>query len=95
MTPRDFHHKTGLRGDGALKNLEGKSGIRLLIDLLRRRYSIDTIYYNDIEADYQPLPQEIAEDYPGWLRHSCYTFMGISLCQWGIDSILEVVIPFS
>ena len=43
---------TSLRYDSATRNLKGELGIQLAIDLLRRRYSIDTIYYFDIEADY-------------------------------------------
>ena len=42
----------GLRCDSATISLEGESGIRLVIDLLRRRYSTDTICYFDIKADY-------------------------------------------
>ena len=56
MTPYDFHRMTGLRCDGALINLEGKSGTQLGIDLLERRYTIKKICYFDIKTDYRPLP---------------------------------------
>ena len=55
VTPHDFHHMIGLRCNGALINLEGKSGTQLGIDLLERRYNPDTIHYFDIEMDYKPL----------------------------------------
>lgn len=50
--PCDFHHMNSLRCDGAIINLEGESGTRLAIDLLERKYSIDTIRYFDLETDY-------------------------------------------
>jgi len=52
---------TGLKCDGDIINLEGKSGTRLAINLLERSYSTDMIHYFDIKADYRPLPQETAE----------------------------------
>lgn len=69
MTTHDFHHMTGLRCDSALINLEGESGTLLAIDLLKRRYSTNTIRYFNIEADYRPFPQEIAEDY-AWMARA-------------------------
>ena len=56
VTPRDFHQMIGLRCDRTFINLEGASGVQLGIDLLGRRYSMDTIHYYDIEMDYRPLP---------------------------------------
>ena len=52
VTSHDFHYMTSLRYDSVTRNLKGELGIQLAIDLLRRRYSTDTIYYFDIEADY-------------------------------------------
>ena len=60
VTPRDFHRMIGLRCDSVTINLDGKSGTRLVIDLLGRSYSLDTIYYFNIKVDYHPLPQEMA-----------------------------------
>ena len=62
VTSRDFHCMTNLRCDGAIINLEGESGTRLVIDLLGRRYYSDTICYLDIEADYWPLHEETTVD---------------------------------
>ena len=62
VIPSDFHRMTSLRCDDTIINLEGKLGTRLVIDLLGRRYSLDTICYFDIKADYQPLPQETVVD---------------------------------
>ena len=57
VTPHNFHRMTSLRWDGTLINLGGASGVQLGIELLRRRYLMDTIRYYDIEMDYRPLPQ--------------------------------------
>ena len=62
VTFGDFHHMTGLRCDGAIINLKVESGTWLVIDLLKRRYSLDMIRYFDIEANYRPLPQETTMD---------------------------------
>ena len=56
VTPHDCHHMIGLRCDGAFINLEGESGTLLGIELLRKRYTTETIHYFDIEVDYEPLP---------------------------------------
>lgn len=55
VTPRDFHHTTGLRCDSATINLEGESGFQLAIDLLGRRYSLDMNCYFDLEGNYWPF----------------------------------------
>ena len=62
VTPSDFHRMTSLRHDDTIINLEGELGTWLVIDLLGRRYSLDTICYFDIKADYRPLPQETVVD---------------------------------
>ena len=62
MTPHDFHPMIGLRYDGAFINLEVKSSTQLGIDLLGRRYTSKMIRYFDIETDYWPLLQVIAND---------------------------------
>lgn len=56
MTPHDFHCMTSLRCDEALINFEGELGIWLGIDLPKRRYSTKTIYYFDLETNYEPVP---------------------------------------
>ena len=52
----------GLRCDGTFINLGGALGVQLGIDLLERRYSMDTIHYYDIETDYRRLPQVTHDD---------------------------------
>ena len=42
--------------------MEGELGTQLGIDLLRQRYTTKTICYFDIEVDYRPLPQLMADD---------------------------------
>ena len=56
VTPHDFHRMTSLSCNGTVINLRGTSDIQPGIELLRRRYSTDTICYYDIEMDYRPLP---------------------------------------
>ena len=70
---------TGLRCDGAIINLEVKLGTRLVIDLLKRRYSLDTIRYFNIEVDYRPLPQETAMDYARMARAFLIYILGAYL----------------
>ena len=62
ITPHDFHHSTSLRFDGVPINLKDKSGIRLGIDLLGRRYATETIHYTNLEADFMCRPQGTAEE---------------------------------
>ncbi|KAL0008564.1 hypothetical protein SO802_010066 [Lithocarpus litseifolius] len=45
-----------------LISLEDESGIQLGIDLLGRRYAIETIYYADLEADFMHRPQGTANE---------------------------------
>ena len=70
---------TGLRCDGAIINLEVKLGTRLVIDLLKRRYSLDTIRYFNIEVDYRPLPQETAVNYARMARAFLIYILGAYL----------------
>ena len=85
-----FHHRIGLRCDSATINLEGKSSSWLAIDLLKRRYSSNTIRYFNIKVDYQPLPQEMAVDYAQMARAflqyilGAYLFLPSSLALDGI-----------
>ena len=87
VTPRAFHHLTGLRCDGAIINLEGELGTRLAIDLLGRRYSLDMICYFDIKVDYQPLPQETAVDYARMARAFLLYILGVYLFANGGQTI--------
>ena len=42
----------GLWFDGVLISLEDESGSRLDVELIRRRYAIETIRYTNLEADF-------------------------------------------
>ena len=79
VTPQDFHHRIGLRCDSATINLEGKSSSWLAIDLLKRRYSSNSIRYFNIKVDYQPLPQEMAVDCAQMARAFLHYILGAYL----------------
>ena len=70
MTPYDFHRMIGLRCDGTIINLEGELGTWLVINLLGRRYSLDTI----LRRITSPFPRRRLWTVLGWLGYSCYTF---------------------
>ena len=74
MTPHDFHRMTGLRCDKALISLKGELSTQLGIDLLRRRYTTKTICYFDIEMDYKPLPQAMADD-RAWMARAFLLYL--------------------
>ena len=48
MTPYDFYCMTSLSFKGAIISLDGVSGIQLGLDMLGRKYSIETICYFDL-----------------------------------------------
>ena len=56
VTPYHFYYMTSLSFKGAIINLDGVSGIYLGLDMLGRKYSIETIYYFDLVSYYMLLP---------------------------------------
>ena len=68
ITPHDFHCMTSLQFDGVLISLEGKSGTRLGLKLLERRYAMETIRYINLKADFMRCPQATAEEYSRMAR---------------------------
>ena len=62
ISPHDFHCMSGLWFDGVSISLEDKLAVRLGVDLLGRRYAIETIRYNDLEANFMHCPQGMAEE---------------------------------
>jgi len=56
ISPHDFHYMSGLWFDGVSISLEDKSAVQLGVDLLGRRYAIETIHYNDLEANFMHCP---------------------------------------
>jgi len=62
VTPYDFYRITSLSFKGAIINLDGVSGVQLGIDMLGRKYSIETICYFDMVTDYMFLPQRTMEE---------------------------------
>jgi len=55
VTPYDFYHMTGLSFEGVIISLDSMSGMQLGIDMLGRKYSIETIRYFDLVSDYMFL----------------------------------------
>jgi len=62
VSPHDFHRMFGLRCDGTIINLRGASSVDIGIELLRRRYSMDTIRYYDTKMEYRPLSSLTPDD---------------------------------
>ena len=62
-------------------------GIERGIDLLGHAYSSEHIHYFDLESDFEPLSQTRLR----LLGHSCSMWWGLSLHQWGSNSVLKVV----
>ena len=48
VIPFDFYRMTGLSFEGAIINLDGALSIQLGLDMLGRKYSIETIHYFDL-----------------------------------------------
>ena len=74
VTPRDFHHITGLRCDGATINLEGESATQLAINCsgggtLQTRFTTSTLRWITGLFHRRRLRTMLR-----WLGHSCYTF---------------------
>ena len=83
MTPHDFHCMTSLRCDGALINLEGVLGTQLGIDLLGRRYTVKTIHYFNIKADYRPFLEVIVDNWAKMARAFLLYLLGAYLFTKG------------
>jgi len=62
VTPYDFHRITSLSFEGPIVNLDSVLGVQLGLNMLGRKYSIETIRYFDLVLDYMLLPQK---DYGG------------------------------
>ena len=45
-----------LISEGAIISLDGVLGVQLGINMLRRKYSTETIHYIDLVSDYMSLP---------------------------------------
>ena len=56
VSPYDFYCMTGLNFEGAIINLFGVLGIWLGLDMLGRKYFIETICYFELVLDYMFLP---------------------------------------
>ena len=56
VTPYDFYHMTDLSFEGYIISMDSASGIQLGLDILGRKYSIETIHYFDLVLDYMFLP---------------------------------------
>ena len=83
MTPHDFHYMTSLRCDEALINLEGVLGTQLGIDLLGRRYTVKTIHYFNIKADYRPFLEVTVDNWAKMARAFLLYLLGAYLFTKG------------
>ena len=63
MTSYDFYHMAGLSFEKAIISLDDVSGIQLGLDMLGRKYSIETIRYFYLVLDYLLLPQRTTEEH--------------------------------
>ena len=61
VTAYNFYHMIGLSIEGAIINFDGVLGIQLGLDMLGRKYSIESIYYFDLVSDYMLLPQRTVD----------------------------------
>ncbi|KAL0015416.1 hypothetical protein SO802_002485 [Lithocarpus litseifolius] len=61
VTPYDFYCMIGLSFEGAIISLDNVLGIQLGLNMLGRKYSIETIRYFDLVSDYMLLPQRTTE----------------------------------
>ena len=62
VTPDNFYRMTSLNFEGAIINLDDVSGVQLGIDILGRKYSIETIRYFDLVSDYMLLSQRTTNE---------------------------------
>ena len=62
VTSYDLYRVNNLSFEGAIISLDGVLGIQLGLDMLGRKYSIDTICYFDLLSDYMLLPQRTTEE---------------------------------
>ena len=56
ITHYDFYRMTGLNFEGAIISLDGVSGIQLGLNMLGRKYSIETIRYFELLSNYMFPP---------------------------------------
>ena len=52
----NFYRMISLISEGAIISLDGVLGVQLGINMLRRKYSTETIHYIDLVSDYMSLP---------------------------------------
>ena len=62
MTPYDLYHMISLSFKGVITSFDGVSGIQLGIDMLGRKYSMETIHYFDLVLYYMFFPQRTMEE---------------------------------
>ena len=79
VTPYDFFRMTNLSFKGAIISLDDVSSVQLGIDMLGRKYSIETIRYFDLVSDYMFLPQRTTEECVCMVRAFLLHLMGAYL----------------
>ena len=79
VTPYDFFRMTNLSFEGAIISLDDVSGVQLGIDMLGRKYFIETIHYFDLVLDYMLLPQRTTEEHVHMARAFLLHLLGAYL----------------
>lgn len=95
VPPYDFDRMTSLSFERAIINLDGVSGIQLGLDMLGRKYPIETIYYFDLMSNYMLLPQRTKEERIRMARAFLLHLLGAYIfTNGGKNGVLKVVDPF-
>ena len=79
VTPYDFYHMIGLSFEGAIISLDSVSSIQRGLDMLGRKYSIETIRYFNLVSYYIFLPQKTTEECVYMARAFLLHFLGAYL----------------
>ena len=87
VTHYDFYCMTVLGFEGSIISLDGVLGVQLGINMLGRKYSVETICYFDLVLDYMSLPQRTTEDCVCMARASLLNLMGAFLFANGVQTV--------
>ena len=91
VTPYDFYHMTSLSFEGVIISFGCVSSMQLGINMLGRKYSIETICYFDLVSDYMFLLQRTMEECVRMAKAFFLHLMGAYLFANG--GVFEVANP--